>query len=355
MWWFSKGLLMNLQKHESWLDITLPKHRRLTDAVVTIIENLLKTNNVDYLTITGRTKEKESALEKIKRKGYKNPGAQLTDLSGIRVIVYFESDVIKVSNLIDSSFCVDKENSLNQDELLSIDQMGYRSVHFVCDLGSKRGSLPEFKEISELKFEFQVRTVLQHAWAELAHDRNYKFSGKLPKEIERELFLYAGMLEIADKGFDALSSKIDDYINKLKQKSQAGDLGTEINSISLVQFIDNWCKDNGVTLEEPFSTDQYSELVNELKMFGVQTLEQLNNIIPSVYAEVYKRRGHKSTIYGIVRDWMLIHDWRKFLREVEFDWVMSNPHIFNEFFDEEELDVFCNSFEWDEWNEEDYP
>jgi hypothetical protein len=27
----------------------------------------------------------------------------------------------------------------------------------------------------------------------LAHDRNYKFSGKLPPEIERNLFLYAGL------------------------------------------------------------------------------------------------------------------------------------------------------------------
>ncbi|MDC8829381.1 GTP pyrophosphokinase [Alteromonas gilva] len=338
---------MSLHKHENWLDIALPKHRRLTDAVVTILENLLNANSVEYLAVTGRTKEKESALEKIKRKGYKNPGRQLTDISGIRVIVYFESDVKRVSDLIESSFSIDKQNSLNQDDLMSTDQIGYRSVHFVCDLGKQRGALPEFEEISDLKFEFQVRTVLQHAWAELAHDRNYKFSGKLPKEIERELFLYAGMLEIADRGFDTLSTKIDNYIKNLNMKSQAGDLATEINSISLPQFVEKWCQDNNVILELPHTTDQYSELVGELNDFGVQTLEQLNNIIPPAYAEAYRRRKHETTIYGLVRDWMLIHDWRKFVHDVEFNWVMAFPHIYDEFIEEKELEEFLGSFEWD--------
>lgn len=338
---------MSLQKYENWLDRLLPKYQSLTDAVVTILENLLKASNLDYLAVSGRTKDKDNALEKIKRKGYKDPGEQLTDISGIRIIVYFESDVKKVSDLIESAFCVDKKNSLNLDDLLSTDQIGYRSVHFVCDLGSKRGSLPEFEEITELKFELQVRTVLQHAWAELAHDRNYKFSGKLPKKIERELYLYAGMLEIADRGFDSLSTQIDDYINSLKQKSQAGDLGSEINSISLTQFVNKWCEDNNIVLDEPFSTDMYGDLVDELKSFGIQTLEQLNSIIPARYAEVFKRKNHESTIYGVVRDWMLIHDWRKFLENVEFNWVMSHPHIYDEFFDEDELQEFCKSFEWD--------
>lgn len=339
---------MSLQKYENWLDSALPKHRRLTDAVVTIIENLLKANKVDYLAVTGRTKNKDSALEKIRRKGYKDLSVQLTDLSGIRVIVYFETDVTRVSKLINLAFCVDKKNSLNQDELLSTNQIGYRSVHYVCDLGETRGTLPEFQEISNLKFEFQVRTVLQHAWAELAHDRNYKFAGKLPREIERELFLYAGMLEIADKGFDTLSRKIDDYVNNLKERSQAGDLGAEIDSISLPQFVYKWCKENKIDLEELHSTDQYSELINELNAFGVQTLEQLNNIIPTAYAEVYKKRNHSTTIYGLVRSWMLIHDWRRFLKDVNFHWVMSQPQIYDEFFDEREFDEFYRAFEWAE-------
>lgn len=46
---------------------------------------------------------------------------------------------------------------------MSVDQTGYRSVHFVCDIGSARAALPEFNGLSGLKFEIQIRTVLQHA------------------------------------------------------------------------------------------------------------------------------------------------------------------------------------------------
>nr|MZG82510.1 GTP pyrophosphokinase [Photobacterium lucens] len=168
-------------------------------------------NNIDYLTVTGRTKDKKSALEKINRKSYKNPKSQMTDLSGIRIILYFESDINKVSELISDSFDIDFDNSLDKSKVLSKDQIGYRSVHYVCTLGQGRSNLPEYLELGELKFEVQVRTILQHAWAELAHDSSYKFSGTLPPEIERKLYLYAGMLEIADKGFDEISAQIDSY------------------------------------------------------------------------------------------------------------------------------------------------
>lgn len=81
--------------------------------------------------------------------------------------------------MITGSFNIDEKNSLDKKILLASDQIGYRSVHFVCDLGAQRSGLPEFKDLGGLKFEIQVRTLLQHAWAELAHDRNYKFSGTL--------------------------------------------------------------------------------------------------------------------------------------------------------------------------------
>ncbi|HDS1206090.1 hypothetical protein AYI72_02530 [Shewanella algae] len=56
-----------------WLDSARKTHTRLTESVITVFENLLKANNIDFLAVTGRTKDKKSALEKIDRKGYKKP------------------------------------------------------------------------------------------------------------------------------------------------------------------------------------------------------------------------------------------------------------------------------------------
>ena len=153
-----------------WLAQSLPLYENLTAAVVSILESLLRVNNIDFLAVSGRTKTLESTTEKIRRKNYKDPKAQLTDLSGVRVILYFESQVDRASKLIENSFRVDPKNSMNRDAILSIDQIGYRSVHYVCDLGQSRTCLPEYAHLVGLKFEVQLRTVLQHAWAELAHD-----------------------------------------------------------------------------------------------------------------------------------------------------------------------------------------
>jgi putative GTP pyrophosphokinase len=338
---------MTAQTHDQWLDASLPRHDRLTRAVVSIVENVLGEQQIPYLAVSGRTKDKASALEKIKRKGYVDPRAQLTDLSGVRIVVYFESDIQRVAALVNKAFNVDHANSLDKESLLSTNQMGYRSVHFVCDLGDKRAAVDEYKGISDLKFEFQLRTVLQHAWAELAHDRNYKFSGKLPANLERKLFLYAGLLEIADKGFDETAKAIDSYADTLKSRTSRGDLDIEVTSLSLISLVGSWAKKNKFRLESISTKADLTDLVHELNEFGISKLAELDAIIPEDYASKAKARGYGSTIYGAVRDWMLINNWRKFRRQVSFAWVMDQENILDEYFEELEYEQFKSKFRWE--------
>ena len=336
-----------MSNHDEWVDKILPAHKRLTESTVTILENLLKSKEIDHLSVSGRTKDKKNILEKISRKKYNDPASKMTDLTGIRVIVYLESDIAKVSEIIESAFAVDFENSANQDEHLSVNQIGYRSVHYVCDLGKDRAKLPEFYGLESLKFEIQVRTVLQHAWAELAHDRNYKFSDRLPPNIERSLYLYAGMLEIADKGFNDLSKQIDEYISNVHDKIAQGDLNYQLDSISLKEFVDNWSKKNIIPLEDIFNKTELGNLLSELEQFGITTAEQLDKIIPNKYAEKCRANGYSSNIFGYVRDWMLISDWRKFMHNVKFNWVLTREHIYNYFMEPDEFEEFSAAFDWD--------
>lgn len=335
---------------EKWVNEIIPKHKNLTAGVITIVQSLLRKNGIDYLSVTGRTKDCDSVIQKIRRKGYKDPKKQLTDITGVRIIVFIESDIQKISKIIEESFNVDKDNSLNKDALLSTDQIGYRSVHYVCSLGDKRTSLPEFADLEGLKFEFQIRTVLQHAWAEIAHDRNYKFAGTLPHDLERKLYLYAGMLEIADNGFNELSSAIDLYKTNLQIKSSNGDLDTEINSLSLEQFVLDWSKNNDYKLKQIANTDLHVELVRELGEFGIKTLSELQKIIPARYLEISKEKKMYTNIYGLVRDWMLISDYKKFLEKVKFSWEMgsSSESIFQYIMPEEEYNDFYQNFYWDD-------
>lgn len=79
------------------------------------------------------------------------------------------------------------------------DRFGYCSVHYVVEMSQKRLNLYEHQAYEGLKCEIQIRSVLQHAWAEIEHDLGYKSEIAIPKRIRRNFSRLAGLLEIADK------------------------------------------------------------------------------------------------------------------------------------------------------------
>lgn len=314
------------------IDQLLSRHTRLTETIEPLIKTILVEAKIPFLAVSARTKNRESVTRKCKVKNYSSPERQLTDLSGIRVIVYVETDVAKAVSLIRSAFRVDEENSVNKDSSLSVKEAGYRSVHLVCDIGPGREGLKEYGGLAALKFEVQVRTVLQHAWAELEHDKNYKFQGGLPHGMQRQLYLHAGLLELADRGLDRLSQEIDQYAETLREKAENGDLSSAVDALSVVQFVERWAAEYGVRLNDIRSPELLPDLLEELEAFGIETLDDLNKIIPEGYAE--KLRGSEqeqngTNVLGVVRDWLLIKDApklgkRRWCIEAEgFDWFSN--------------------------------
>jgi putative GTP pyrophosphokinase len=99
---------------DRWLDEIVPIHSRLTEAVAQLIQTLVKNNKAEYLSIDKRTKRIDSIKEKIKRKNYKTLKNEMTDISGIRIIVYLESHVDPIVNIIRETFEIDQENSLDR-------------------------------------------------------------------------------------------------------------------------------------------------------------------------------------------------------------------------------------------------
>jgi ppGpp synthetase/RelA/SpoT-type nucleotidyltranferase len=54
------------------------------------------------------------------------------------------------------------------------DELGYQSVHYLVQFSPERCALPEYQRFQGRIAEIQVRTVLQHGWAEIEHDIQYK-------------------------------------------------------------------------------------------------------------------------------------------------------------------------------------
>ncbi|MGG9078594.1 hypothetical protein ACQ9A0_27000, partial [Escherichia coli] len=48
------------------------------------------------------------------------------------------------------------------------------SDNYVIRLKQNRADLPEYARFADLRCEVQVQTILNHAWAQMAHDTIYK-------------------------------------------------------------------------------------------------------------------------------------------------------------------------------------
>lgn len=318
--------VLSSTQHDEWLKDNLASHSRLSPAVVSLLQNVLRERRIDHLSVTSRIKDYESTLEKINRKNYKDPVNQLTDLTGLRVIVYFDSQVKQCIEVIRSLFLVDEPNSLDQADLLGPDRIGYRSTHFVCSLGAERSRLPEYESIANLKFEIQIRTVLQHAWAELAHDRSYKFGPGLPPDIQRELNLYSGLLEIADRAFDKIASGIQNYQEELGKKTLDQLDQVPINVLSLVQYVAKVAQ--SFDLKVSNKTEIKPEVIRELEDYGISNIGDLEKLQTEDFRSAYVQAGLRDNFGGFLRSMIMFEDLKKYFSS-DIHWGKVDKGTFN--------------------------
>lgn len=264
------------------------KYEDFTDKLHFLIQELLSTKDIKCQNIEFRTKTVESFLEKVDRDGknYIDPINEITDLSGLRIILYYLDDVEKVENLIKSEFKVDSKLSINKKEILDYDQFGYLSIHQIIVLKSPRVDLPEWKKFNGLIAEIQTRTVLQHAWASLSHTMEYKNEKDIPKELRRQLHRLAGLFELSDEEFlkikekkERITNSIDSSIatSKLRIPLNLDSLQKYIQSSSIVQEIARKAYRNGFERTASQDTTQYSLLVKVCNELKLESIEQLNN------------------------------------------------------------------------------
>lgn len=311
--------MVNATKEKEWYSTNKHLFEKLASKVQSILIDILDENKIEYHIVSSRCKTIDSFSKKIENPKY-NDRLEFTDLAGIRIITYVEDSIPLISKIINENFNVDDENSLDKSDDLGLDKVGYKSVHFVAQLPDSRILLTEYKKFKDLKFEIQVRTILQHSWAEIEHDRNYKFAGNLPSKIQRRFKLLAGLLELADNEFNSISREIDQYSKEVKDKTIKGDLEISINSTSLKQFLSQKFSD---IPESAISQTLHDgkQIIEELETFGIKTLKELDKIIPTDLKQKYKDFKINTSFTGIVRDIMIINDYQKYFQSVyRGDW-----------------------------------
>ena len=216
-------------------------YEHLSASVLHIIEGLMKKEGIKYASVVFRIKDEDSLSEKICRKGDKyRTLSDITDIGGARIITYYADDVDQVAKLIEREFKVDKENSIDKRKTLEPNVFGYLSLHYVISLDDRRAVLPEYENLENLKIEVQIRSILQHSWAEMEHDMGYKSNIEVPEEIVRDFSRLAGLLEIADKEFQEIRQKILKYESEVFEKIKSDKLDEKIklDAVSLQILLD---------------------------------------------------------------------------------------------------------------------
>lgn len=158
-------------------------------------------------------------------------------------------------------------------------------------------------------FCIRLRTMLQHAWAEVHYSRDYKFWGVLPRRISRQIYCLAGTLEMVDMNFSALAREIDNYANEVGEKVSRGDLDIEINSISLLRYLSlklDPLQGKGVSVLADSHISKV--IIEELENFGVCSLGDLETILNENFLESVVRHQGYTTYAGSLRDAMLVAD-----------------------------------------------
>ena len=182
------------------------------------IRNMLQdTFDQAGLTVAGieqRVKTEKSLAGKLELKGGKYQSLKdITDIIGLRVITFYIDDVDKVASAIERLFTIDWENSVDKRMAHEVDSFGYLSLHYICS-----------KTDFPYRFEIQMRTVLQHAWANMNHDTGYKSGVEVPTHYLRNINRLAGMLELIDEQFSLIRSELTDYRRRVKALVASGNL-----------------------------------------------------------------------------------------------------------------------------------
>lgn len=156
--------------------------------------------------------------------------------------------------------------------------------------------MPEFSS-----YKVQVRTALEHVWAEIEHDRGYKLGGKLPSHLNRRFKLLSGLLESADLEFNRLTVEIEEYAENIKNDK----LNYELTNIYLITFL--FDKHSSYVKEQFLVEDSRNidKAITELNQFGI-ILKQLDELILQ-YTNKYNFEK-SSTVIGFMRLLMMFID-----------------------------------------------
>ena len=259
-----------------------PLYEAFSEVVKTILLEAIGDIEVKIASVEARAKELGSFGDKAtaptdgnpEKPKYPNPLAAIEDLAAARVITFFLKDIEAIDGIISNEFQI-FERADKSDLLLENAPVGYQSIHYIVELKPNRTSLTEYARYRGLRAEIQLRTVLQHAWAEIEHDIQYKSSETIPAGIRRRFTSLAGLLEIADREFQAVQEEDERLRQEARLSVEKGELEeVEITGDALKTYLDRALGADG-----RMNGESYEWTAGVLRRLGFSNFRQIEHAI----------------------------------------------------------------------------
>lgn len=267
----------------------IPVFEKMQVEVVRVLREALDKNGIIVTAVDSRIKTEKSLAGKLELKGSKYATlGDITDILGARIITFYTDDVDRIAAMAEQLFEIDWNNSVDKRRLHQLDSFGYNSLHYIC-------RLPGY----EYRFELQLRTTLQHAWAAINHDIGYKSGVEIPREYLRQINRLAGLLEIADDEFSQIRMEISDYRRRVQQLVQNGKLddvlldGDTFSSYLQSRPFDSLNKRIAAINQAEIQEVSLIRYLGVFKALGCKTLGDIDRMVKKYSVDAYRLARHQ--------------------------------------------------------------
>lgn len=272
-----------------------PLFEKIHELVISSIKKALENNDVEVTAVEGRIKQRNSLIGKLVRKGHKyHTLDDITDIVGFRVITLFSDDVDRVASYMEKMFDVDWNESIDKRKMHEMSSFGYNSLHYICRIPKTLYEDKQHPELNDIRFEVQMRSTLQHAWAAMNHDLGYKSEIETPPEYMRMFGRLAGMLELADEEFSRIRISVATYRRRMEALIRAGELkevlldGDTFSTYIAQKPFDSLMNRIAAINQGEIQEMSFEPFYPLLKEAGLKTLQDVEDFIKQNEDDAYK-------------------------------------------------------------------
>ncbi|UWF76684.1 MULTISPECIES: GTP pyrophosphokinase [Microbacterium] len=191
-----------------YYDANLARRKALVEEMKPAVEKRLHAAGLNHFRVEARVKSRASFEQKVR----KNPTREVEDVVGVRILVFFRSDLVVAEEVVRKMLILEQGSYVDKADLLQDSEFGYRSIQFIGR--TKKGGWDAYPDPmwqvsvnSGDKVEVQIRTLLEHGFAEVEHDIRYKPGPvDITADVHRRFALTAALLEQADTNLDDIRS-----------------------------------------------------------------------------------------------------------------------------------------------------